>query len=217
MIKRKSRNGVFEHLKNNDDLSVVDLGCGTNGACPYADVLVDRNDWSDKFIGKKFVTHDLNNSPLPFEDKEFDFCFASHILEHVTDPVTFCKEMTRISKSGYIEVPMPLIDNLVSGDDGWDPNGHKWWCYFNDDESKLVLRPRRHIVHKTVDIPELNKLYPFFRDSFVLQVYWEDSIELEMGDEKYSYEETEYDLSQNQLDPWILGVSVLSKWSNQNG
>jgi len=211
MVKRRSRYDVLDHLEVNPELSVVDLGCGAAGACPFADVLVDLYDHSSKFEDKKFVVHDLNKTPFPFEDNEFDFSFTSHILEHIKEPIPFLEEVVRISKSGYIEVPTALIDNLVSGNDRTDPNGHKWWCFFNDFEGKLILRPRRHIVHRTVDIPELNKLYPFFRSSFVLELYWEDSIDVEMGDEKYFYEEKEYDLSKDIIEPWVLGESVLRR------
>ena len=211
MITRYSRYDIFEKLKSSPELRVIDLGCGSAGACPYAEVLVDMNDWSANFPDKKFIVHDLNKFPLPFYDKEFDFCFASHILEHVHNPIEFLKEVVRISKSGYIEVPSPLIDNLVSGDDVGSVNGHRWWCFFNDAEKKLILRPRRHIVHKTIDIPELNKLYPFFRSSFVIELYWTDSINIELGDEKYSYENKDYDLSVDRLQPFVMGESVLMR------
>ena len=62
MIKRSNRFGMIEILKNKP-WTVVDLGCGTTGACPRADVLVDRNDHSSKFPNKKFVIHDVNNLP----------------------------------------------------------------------------------------------------------------------------------------------------------
>jgi len=211
MIERRSRYDVFDYLEANPELHVVDLGCGAAGACPFADVLVDIHDHSSRFEDKKFITHDLNVTPFPFKDKEFDFSFTSHILEHIKEPIPFLQEIVRISKSGYIEVPSPLIDNLVSGNDGSDPNGHKWWCFLNDMKGELILRPRRHIVHRTVDIPELNKLYPFFRSSFVLELYWEDSIDAVIGDEKYFYENKEYDLSKDHIDTWILGESLLRR------
>ena len=211
MIKRTTRDATMKQLAKHTTWRVVDVGCGRNGSCPHADVFVDRNDWSASLPGKEFVVHDLNDLPLPFKDKEFDFCWASHILEHVNDPLAFLKEVTRISKRGYIEVPTPLIDNLVSGDDIHDPFGHKWWVYFDDPEQTLVVRPRRHIVHKTVDIPELNKLYPFFRSSFVVELAWDNSMKVMLGDEKYSYEGKDYDLKVDKVDPWILGSSILMR------
>ena len=209
MIKRSNRFAMLEKLKNRPNWSVVDLGCGTAGSCEFANVLVDRNNHSSKFPNKKFVIHDVNSFPLPFSDNEFDFCWASHILEHVRQPIQFIEEITRISKRGYIEVPTPLIDNLVSGDDKNDPFGHKWWIYIDDENEKIIVRPRRHLLEKTVDIPELNMLYPFFRSSIVVEIYWEDTIQIEMGDEKYSYEDKEYDLSKDRLPTKILGHSRL--------
>jgi SAM-dependent methyltransferase len=41
----------------------------------------------------------------PFADKEFDFVYCSHVLEHVQNPETACSELMRIGKRGYIECP----------------------------------------------------------------------------------------------------------------
>ena len=217
MIKRKSRYATLEMLSKHPEWNIVDLGCGKGGACPNANVLVDRNNWSSDFPGKEFVVHDLSKLPLPFKDKEFDFCWASHILEHMEDPTEFLKEIVRISKAGYIEVPTPLIDNLVSGDDFRDPHGHKWWIFYDDEEEKMTLRPRRHIVLKTIDIPELNLLYPFFRSSFVLELCWEDSINMEIGDEKYFYEDKEYDLEETKFQPWVMGQLAFQALKRHHG
>lgn len=83
--------------------------------------------------------------------------------------------------------------------------------FYDDVNNKLIIRPRKHILHRTVDIPELNLMYPFFRSSLILEWYWKDSIDVEMGDEKYSYEGKEYDLSKDNIEPWILGSSVLMR------
>jgi glycosyltransferase involved in cell wall biosynthesis len=56
----------------------------------------------------------------PFRDKEFDYVIASHIAEHVDDPVTFCRELQRIAKGGYIETPGPLTEFLLPAP------SHKW-------------------------------------------------------------------------------------------
>lgn len=41
----------------------------------------------------------------PFRDKEFDFVYCSHVLEHSPDPAQACRELMRIAKRGYIETP----------------------------------------------------------------------------------------------------------------
>ena len=209
-MKRTTRDHILKLLKENPDWKTVDLGCGATAACEHADVLVDVKDWSENYPNKEFVVYDVESKRLPFEDDEFDFCFASHILEHVTDPATFLSEINRISKMGYIEVPTPLADNLVSGDD-WSDRGHKWWIFYDDVENEIVIRPRRLLLHKTVDIPELNMLYPFFRDGLVLQLHWENKIDAHIEEEKYYYEDNTYDLSKQKIDPWILGSSVLMR------
>ena len=210
MIKRTDREHVLQTLSDNPQWNVIDLGCGANAGCEYANVLVDHDDHTDKYPNKKFVKHELNSYPYPFEDKEFDYCFASHILEHIHEPVKFLNEIVRISKRGYIEVPSPLFDNLISSFDG-DPFGHKWWISFSDAKYTIQFRPRRHVSYNTVEIPECNKLYPFFRKSMVVELYWEDSISAELCDETYSYENKTYDLSSESIKPWVIGESALTK------
>ncbi len=57
---------------------------------------------------------------MPFEDKQFDFVIASHIGEHIDDPVIFCSELKRVAKSGYIETPGPLTEFFLPS------IAHKW-------------------------------------------------------------------------------------------
>jgi len=57
---------------------------------------------------------------MPFSDKSFDFVVASHIAEHVDDPIQFCNELQRVSKNGYIETPGPLTEWLMP------TASHKW-------------------------------------------------------------------------------------------
>ena len=57
---------------------------------------------------------------MPFEDKQFDFAIASHIGEHIDDPVLFCSELKRVAKSGYIETPGPLTEFFLPS------IAHKW-------------------------------------------------------------------------------------------
>ncbi len=55
-----------------------------------------------------FKKADLNKEPIPFEDDFFDFIVASHIIEHLNDPLNFFKECLRVLKPGgklYIEAP----------------------------------------------------------------------------------------------------------------
>jgi SAM-dependent methyltransferase len=50
---------------------------------------------------------------MPFADKAFDFVIAFHVLEHVSDPAKFLKELQRVGKAGYIETPNAIFERLT--------------------------------------------------------------------------------------------------------
>lgn len=84
----------------------------------------------------KFEKVNIENSKTKFEDDFFDFVLASHVIEHVSEPITFFAELVRICKPGgliFIEAPS---DNscLVKSDANyvvgnffsfWDDPTHK--------------------------------------------------------------------------------------------
>jgi SAM-dependent methyltransferase len=51
---------------------------------------------------------------MPFRDKEWDFTFCSHVLEHLERPGDACRELMRVSRKGYIEVPTRLSDVMLN-------------------------------------------------------------------------------------------------------
>jgi len=98
------------------DGKVLDIGCGDR-PFPSATFLVDK-----KVIKttKPFCLADIE--ALPFADKEFDFVFCSHVLEHTLNPLKACRELMRVGKRGYIETPRISIDALFA----WDDSNHNW-------------------------------------------------------------------------------------------
>jgi len=59
----------------------------------------------------------------PFADKEFDFVYCSHVLEHATDPEAACAELARIGRRGFIETPAPGKDLFLNAA---GVSGHRW-------------------------------------------------------------------------------------------
>ena len=95
---------------------VLDVGSGGNPH-PRSDILLDRLTGAEHrsgvpmMIDRPAVIGDATR--LPFKDKAFDFIIASHILEHMSNPEIFIKELQRVGKAGYIETPNFLCERLI--------------------------------------------------------------------------------------------------------
>ena len=169
MIKRTSKTYIDNLLQNNITWNILDIGCGYN-ANKFAKVICDVQDLSNHYQDKKFIR--LTEKKLPFKDKEFDFVVASHVMEHVEDIDFFIKELERVSKKGYIELPTKLEDNLVFE----NKKDHLWHMDFDDVENKLVVSKKVQYFEPVLTVSTTKKLNEVFRTSLVLELIWEDSI-----------------------------------------
>mgnify|MGYP001419966750 CR=1 FL=1 len=138
MIKRSSKIKIEKLLEDNN-WNVLDIGCGYS-ANEYANTICDIQDLSEFYKDKKFVQ--LKNNQLPFENNQFDFVIASHVMEHVQDLSLFISELERISKKGYIEVPSKLEDNLVFE----NKKDHIWHMEFEDDSLLECIHKKRSLL-----------------------------------------------------------------------
>jgi uncharacterized protein YbaR (Trm112 family) len=129
------------HIKKSD--FVLEIGSGNNPNL-RSDILCDKFAYTNKeraggfpiVIDRPFVICD--GMRLPFPDKCFDYVICSHILEHMHDPIGFCKEITRVAKAGYIEVPSAVSERMF----GWP--FHHWYLTFNN--SQIMMQ------HKTIGV-----------------------------------------------------------------
>ena len=169
MIKRTSKKYIDNLLQNNTTWNILDIGCGYN-ASKFAKVICDVQDLSNHYQDKKFIR--LTEKKLPFKDKEFDFVVASHVMEHVEDVNFFIKELERVSKKGYIELPTMLEDNLVFE----NKKDHLWHMDFDDVENKLLISKKIQYFEPVLTVSTIKKLNEVFRTSLVLELIWEDSI-----------------------------------------
>jgi SAM-dependent methyltransferase len=75
----------------------IDIGCGR----------IDTHDGLDT-ISPTAVHHDKDDCDATFmdiyPDNEFDYVYASHVLEHISDPVTAVKNWLRICKPGGVVI-----------------------------------------------------------------------------------------------------------------
>ena len=169
MIKRTSKTHINKLLENNTTWNILDIGCGYN-ANKFAKVICDIQDLSNHYQDKKFIR--LTEKKLPFKDKEFDFVVASHVMEHVEDVEFFIKEIERVSKKGYIELPTKLEDNLVFE----NKKDHLWHMDFDDVESELLISKKVQYFEPVITVGTIKKLNEIFRTSLVLELIWEESI-----------------------------------------
>ena len=169
MIKRTSKKYIDNLLQNNTTWNILDIGCGYN-ASKFAKVICDVQDLSNHYQDKKFIR--LTEKKLPFKDKEFDFVVASHVMEHVEDVDFFIKELERVSKKGYVELPTMLEDNLVFE----NKKDHLWHMDFDDVENKLLISKKLQYFEPVLTVSTIKKLNEIFRTSLVLELIWEDSI-----------------------------------------
>ena len=176
MIKRTSREHVLEFLKENSHKwNILDIGCN-QAAVEYAHTVADIQNFSKYYKDKKFVL--INSDRLPFKDNEFDFVYASHVIEHVENISLFIQELQRISKKGYIELPTMLEDNIVLSDNS--VKDHKWFFKFDDVKNILLAERKKQLIEPFITHGVLfGSLRKNFRSSLVLELIWEDEIDLE--------------------------------------
>ena len=161
MLKRTSITHVNSILEKNLNWKILDIGCGYR-ANKNASVIADIQDFSDFYKEKKFVKIEGKN--LPFEDKEFDFVIASHVIEHIDNFEFFIKELERISSKGYIELPSRLGDNLVFE----NKNDHIWWFYFDDTANKLTVSKKNQLIDPFITVSTENYLKKYLEKVLLL-------------------------------------------------
>jgi len=91
---------------------VLNAGCGS--LPPYGDVNLDIT----PLPVPNFVLGNIED--MPFEDKEFGACVASHVLEHVDDPKRALEECHRVADRVWIIAP-PWWDAGT-----WLTPTHRW-------------------------------------------------------------------------------------------
>jgi len=91
---------------------VLDIGSGNNPfalATHLADISTSDDAYGRANVPFKHVNgkpvYEVNLESTNFADKEFDFVYCSHVLEHVRNPEKACDELMRIAKRGYLETP----------------------------------------------------------------------------------------------------------------
>lgn len=110
---------IPEHWK------VLDIG---PGAYPLerADLYMDRSEeilTPLRDANRETILANLEDGVSQIKDKAFDFVWCSHVLEHVNDPVSCAKTISRIGKSGVMVVPSAIKEAIFN----FEEREHKWF------------------------------------------------------------------------------------------
>jgi hypothetical protein len=103
----------------------------------------------ERFSARTWVQRDAcARDPWPFADDEFDFALCVGTLEQVRDPIGVCRELSRVARAGYVEVPT-IEAELVFGAEGQGPwlgdADHRWLCEITGGQ--LVFLHKPHSIH----------------------------------------------------------------------
>jgi len=150
---------------------------------PKATHLLSNEFYQDKIpenIGTENIfIHDVHD-PLPFEDNYFDFIYCRHVVEDLDYPVTLLREMSRVSKAGYIETPSVRAE-ICRGIDGngtpWRGYNHHHWFVGNVDGNLELIR-KHSVIEYYLDFDEsanedILVKYPIYWNSYYL---WENEV-----------------------------------------
>jgi hypothetical protein len=102
---------------------------------------------TERFTADTWVQADVCE-PWPLEDGQFDFAVCSHTLEDVRDPIFVCKELQRVAKAGYLEVPSRIEEHMrdLAGPwAGWAH--HRWICDVDPFASSVDFVFKSHAIH----------------------------------------------------------------------
>jgi hypothetical protein len=172
-----------------DDAVVLDIG-GWAKPLPRADWVLDLMPYEtrglygslspdqERFTPDTWIERDIcDPEPYPFADNAIDFVVCSHTLEDIRDPIQVCREMARIAKAGYIEVPSRHEEQA------WGVNGkfagwshHRWLVDPIPGGLEFVFK--FGVVHG----PQANHFPAGYSEALsseqrVLQVWWTGSFE----------------------------------------
>ena len=181
------QNGVMKWDLSPDDL-VLDVGSGGwpfKRANHLADKYPDKTTHRVESIvrdQRPFFEVDLER--LPFPNDAYDFVFCSHVLEHMDNPGQAMRELMRVGRRGYIEVPTRLSDVMFNFTRL--PNHHRWHgmvvgstiilIEWNDWERRDLGNQFFDALHSEYS----NAFQDFFernRDIFFASCHWTDTFE----------------------------------------
>ena len=190
---------------------VLEIGSGNNPN-PRSNILCDlfitnNSQRAGEFsivIDRSFIV--ANCYKLPFKDNSFDYIICSHLLEHLEKPEKFIKELTRVGKRGYIEVPNIYGERLF----GWD--FHLWYCELKN--KTLILTRKKEgerfggFYHKLIaEKIWFRRFFEEYGDKFYIKYEWDNKIKIQIREKNNKESHIE------EIDKEVWNLMKKMKWS----
>lgn len=128
------------------------------------------------FSKKNWIIHDVNVIPWPFSNKQFDFVICSHVLEDIRDPIGVAREIQRVGKAGYIEVPSreyestASVDPFPTGDKFTGLSHHRW--LIEKTRNGLLFTFKRPYISTIKELQIQNPKIP------IISFFWKNNFEV---------------------------------------
>lgn len=132
----------------------------------------------ERFSRETYFQRDIcGPDPWPFRDKQFDFVVCSHTLEDIRDPIFVCRELNRVAKAGYIEVPSRLVESTRGVERPFFCGfyHHRWLCEVEGTTIRFMFKPAMLHAYRQFHFrkpwlkrirPELDAEYFFWEGAF---------------------------------------------------
>jgi hypothetical protein len=177
--------GLYQLLdKKKIKEKIIDVGCGLGDQIfPNSTHILDKDlifDPKDKI----FIDFDLDFDVFQFEKGHFNFVYCRHTLEDIQNPQHAFQEITKLSKSGYIETPSPMVELSKYVDcfigEKLDYRGyihHRYIVWSDYKTNTIYFLPKLSIIeHLTFKKQELYNgilnLYPIYWNNYY---YWDQN------------------------------------------
>ena len=136
-------NGVKQRffLSFKKDFKILELGCGTGRNAMFIKKYFNKVEYHgidilpeekvDSFINFRNVN--LEESELPYEANYFDSIIFTHVLEHLSNPLSLGNEINRIlKKGGRIYVEAPNWSSILVPSFGFHREQHNPFNFYDD-------------------------------------------------------------------------------------
>ena len=197
-----NRKDVLDSLPIKSDHFVVEVGAG-HIPFRYTKLILDKypfeniERWSD--IKKIAPVIKADATKIPIKNKGCDLLFASHVIEHLSDPNKFLEEAKRCSKFVYLEFPKLTRELMFA----W--GFHRW--VIEIEGSKLIFFRN--------DIPQIfndffHRNYDLLFHTWCEQRFEELNNYLFIESHKLDYEFSQKTAFEHVLDHSAVGIQKIN-------